>query len=271
MMKRCFLFSLICLGVLFAASAAADTVSLTATVPSEHTVTITVGEHGSYRYGGQEYTGTASIAVQRFGSSTVVVVPEAGYKIGSVTVSSGEYLEVTEDSIIISGIAEDVFIELSFEETEIHWSEPIYKWSDDSTSVTASCVALNDPTLRVTETVAARRVVIVSPTEGTPGIIQCTSEAFENELFTVQVHAATIPALGTLRLLKLPDDLILIDTEAFIGCAFEAVIVPDGCLYIGSHAFANCDDLQYVKIPSGTVISEDAFEECPKVIIDRAQ
>ena len=55
----------------------------------------------------------------------------------------------------------------------------------------------------------------------------------------------------TLKALSLPSDLTVIEAEAFAGLPIEAVIIPDTCKTIGSRAFADCEDLLYVSIPSG--------------------
>ena len=67
----------------------------------------------------------------------------------------------------------------------------------------------------------------------------------------------------------LPTGLNMIEEEAFAGLAFEAVIIPEGCILIGPRAFADCVNLVYIRIPASmTEIAEDAFEGCPNVLID---
>ena len=53
-----------------------------------------------------------------------------------------------------------------------------------------------------------------------------------------------------------------IEAEAFSGIAAEAVIIPEGCLTIGSKAFADCPNLKYAQIPANTSYAEDAFDGC---------
>lgn len=80
-----------------------------------------------------------------------------------------------------------------------------------------------------------------------------------------------IPALNEMNLLYLPTTMDLIEDVAFYGIPAEAMINPDGCRPIGSRAFAGCENLLYVKISvSATQIASDAFDECPKVIIDKS-
>ena len=65
-----------------------------------------------------------------------------------------------------------------------------------------------------------------------------------------------------LNTLTLPDSLTRIEEEAFAGGAFQAVIVPDTCTYIGPKAFENCTNLIYVSLPAGCQVDEHAFDGC---------
>ena len=118
MIKR--VIFLLCVGfcLLFFTASLADSVSVTAVVPDTHTITITIGEHGAARYGEQRFTETATLTVQRFAPVTIDIVPEDGYKLGGVRVSSGENLTYDGTSIQFSSVVEDVFVELSFEMDE---------------------------------------------------------------------------------------------------------------------------------------------------------
>ena len=76
-----------------------------------------------------------------------------------------------------------------------------------------------------------------------------------------------IPALdtSTLKTLKLPTGLTEIEEEAFEKGAFEAVIIPDGCMHIGHKAFMDCAQLVYVSYPAGAEFEEDAFVGCGEI------
>ncbi len=65
-----------------------------------------------------------------------------------------------------------------------------------------------------------------------------------------------------LKRLTLPEDLTVIEEEAFMGdLSFDEVFVPDGCTSIASRAFADCTFMDTIYIPeSVTFIAEDAFE-----------
>ena len=58
----------------------------------------------------------------------------------------------------------------------------------------------------------------------------------------------------------LPDNLKIIEDEAFAGCAFQYAYLPEGTEAIGSKAFADCPNLTFIHIPeSCTSIAKDAF------------
>ena len=71
---------------------------------------------------------------------------------------------------------------------------------------------------------------------------------------------------GNLATLTLPDDLLVIGTEAFMNLPeVQKVVIPAGCERIESRAFANCTALLLVYLPSDTVVASDAFTGCPSV------
>ncbi len=150
------------------------------------------------------------------------------------------------------------------------WGDTAYQWACDNSTVTAvrTCTLCS---FEETETVTVT-AAITSPTMTARGKASYTSAAFENQAFTVQRLEILVPSLRSLQLLNLPAQLTAIEEEAFAGAAFEAVIIPDGCTFIGSRAFADCPNLIYVRIPASvTSIAEDAFEGCDQVVIDRAE
>ena len=62
----------------------------------------------------------------------------------------------------------------------------------------------------------------------------------------------------------------MIEAEAFEGGTFQGVVIPDGCVSIGSKAFANCEQLLYVSIPvTVKEVSDDAFMNSKLAVIDR--
>ena len=89
---------------------------------------------------------------------------------------------------------------------------------------------------------------------------------FASNLFSkyVIIDANGVPAIdpSTLTTLKLPDGLTRIEDNAFEGGAFQAVIIPDGCMSIGTDAFKDCANLIYVSYPSGITGIDEAFAGC---------
>ena len=87
---------------------------------------------------------------------------------------------------------------------------------------------------------------------------------FYSDLFSkyVLVKAEAPIDLSTLTTLQLPAGLIQIEDNAFEGGAFQAVIIPDGCVSIGVDAFKDCPNLIYVSYPAGITGIEDAFSGC---------
>ena len=62
----------------------------------------------------------------------------------------------------------------------------------------------------------------------------------------------------------LPEDLIVIEEEAFAGSSFTYVKIPIGITEIGDRAFAECRSLKFVYIPpAAELISKTAFENVP--------
>lgn len=70
--------------------------------------------------------------------------------------------------------------------------------------------------------------------------------------------------------LTLPSSINMIEEEAFANLSCQAIIIPEGCTFIGERAFSGGSNLLYVKIPS-TVTSypANAFEDCnANLVID---
>ena len=76
----------------------------------------------------------------------------------------------------------------------------------------------------------------------------------------VQIMAAAVEEEVEF-LFTLPSFLTEIGDEAFAGTAFSSVRIADGCVSIGSRAFADSAALSYLYVPASvTAIAEDAFE-----------
>ena len=74
--------------------------------------------------------------------------------------------------------------------------------------------------------------------------------------------------LSGYQVLELPGGLMEIKAEAFSGIPAEVIIIPEGCVKVGSRAFADCPNLQYVRIPySVNDLAQDAFEGTNAIIV----
>ena len=66
-----------------------------------------------------------------------------------------------------------------------------------------------------------------------------------------------------LNTLTLPAAIKEVEAEAFMNVSAQVIIVPNGCVTIGSRAFANCTNLRYVILPSTLeTLADDAFAGC---------
>ena len=86
--------------------------------------------------------------------------------------------------------------EVTIPATGHNWGEVTYTWSDDFKKVTATRTCANDTSHVETETVDATYKVTTPATETEAGVGTWTSEAFENEAFTVQTKEIEIPPYG---------------------------------------------------------------------------
>ena len=58
-----------------------------------------------------------------------------------------------------------------------------------------------------------------------------------------------------------------IGVEAFKGCDFKEITIPEGVTVIGDEAFATCESLEYVSLPdSMETLHNGLFSGCQKCI-----
>ena len=184
------------------------------------------------------------------------------------------------------------------------WMQVNTLWEKGFAAVTAKRVCRRDITHMVTET--AQTIMTETPASCTTPGVRVYTAVFQDPVFDGYIAEFSVLAeqpLGhnwgemtfTLNdgmltashvclrdnahtesrvitsILFLPTGTQAIEEEAFAGGPFEAVIIPDGCVSIGSRAFAGCENLLYVKIPASvTDIAPDAFDGCPNVIVERS-
>lgn len=110
-------------------------------------------------------------------------------------------------------------------------------------------------------------IIDSAPTDTATGTMHrvCKNSKHHTDYFSIS-------ALNDLQALRLSDDLSVISDEAFQGAACQAVLIPEGCVSIGSRAFANCQNLVYVYLPASMKsIAADAFDGCGTVMLDSHQ
>lgn len=68
----------------------------------------------------------------------------------------------------------------------------------------------------------------------------------------------------SLKSVKLPTTLTMIDSNSFYGCSsLETIVIPENVTRIGEYAFAFCENLKEITLPEGLMtIYSDAFENC---------
>ena len=66
---------------------------------------------------------------------------------------------------------------------------------------------------------------------------------------------------------ELPEDLTVIEDDAFVGADMTVVYIPDGCSSIGAGAFRDCTNLSQIRIPDDCTIGTGAFDGCGYVTI----
>lgn len=151
------------------------------------------------------------------------------------------------------------------------WEETSYVFDYVGLTVTGNRACRLDPAHSVNETVALMVKSLIMPDESTDGEYVLEGAAFQSEDLEQQTLSFRLPALGTLSVLDLPEQLTAIEAEAFAGADCEAVLLPAGATSIGSKAFENCAKLRYVYFPAGIEIAPDAFEGCEDLLLIRTK
>lgn len=182
------------------------------------------------------------------------------------TVSADAVSELTDEAVLT--FSSDLFSKYLIVRAAASQGDAVYTWSDDHRALTAERKNPNTGETE-TETVSAFCRVTLSPTQDAPGETEYVSDDFANPAFKAQTAAGPqIPALGTVRTLRMPEGIETIEEEAFAGTSLQAVILPADRVKVESRAFADCASLLYVLAGPETEFAPDAFEGSESVAID---
>lgn len=113
--------------------AAAETTTLKTVVPSDHTITIVCGDHGSVKVAGKTRTGTFSVKVARLGSLTIASVPSSGYALSQITAENLDGVTIKNGTATLTGVYCDNTITVSFTKSASTETTQDKTDSDDST------------------------------------------------------------------------------------------------------------------------------------------
>ena len=101
------------------------------------------------------------------------------------------------------------------------------------------------------------------PADGRSGQIYTFIWFGENEGWSFNFSSPYIPLLIGQNMLVLPKGLKEIEAGAFQNCAFDVVVIPEGCTWVGERAFGYCKNLHRVIAPKGfNGYSPTAFDGC---------
>ena len=96
---------------------------------------------------------------------------------------------------------------------------------------------------------------------------KCTSlEHVEMQEGLTRIGRCSFGGCVALKSIEFPESLETVDDMVFISCVeLTELTFGKNLKSIGSQAFTGCIKLEKVRVPRGTVIAEDAFEQCPKL------
>ncbi|MBR4502002.1 MAG: leucine-rich repeat protein [Clostridia bacterium] len=146
--------------------------------------------------------------------------------------------------------------------------------SNDEASITDSISSLSEPVEITVKATPDIHVIRLHEEDGTifatplANTVRNGTITFESDLFSkyalVSSGGEFDPSL--LLTLRLPQMITRIEDNAFENGVFQAIIIPDGCTYVGKEAFKNCKDLIYVSYSAITQIDPTAFDGCDSII-----
>lgn len=96
------------------AALAQEATELSAEVPTEHSITINCGKHGSVKMDGVEYSGTFVVKIERRGTLKLTAVPDKGYEVSKISASNKDGFSVKGAEATLSEIYLDNTVKVTF-------------------------------------------------------------------------------------------------------------------------------------------------------------
>ncbi len=177
----------------------------------------------------------------------------------TATIQGNQYILESENLLRDAGLQEP-WIEFDIKESA---PPGIYNVTIQITDANGALLKETNERVTVTRHSFSHHVETRMPTETEPGYEEyaCSCNAVIREVFC--------EPLKDLSTLIIPEDVQIIEEGAFANLPCEAVIIPDGCVSLGSRAFYHCTNLKYVRLPRGIQLADDTvFEGCSNVIFD---
>ena len=120
------------------------------------------------------------------------------------------------------------------------------------------CIALPSAALKEYEGNSVTVYIIATPKMGYGGVSKVSEET---EIQCISTRG---------NVLRIPPKTKTIESQAFVHCGAETVIIPESCISVGSEAFADCKNLKYVCILStDTSVAEDTFRGSDQAVLLR--
>lgn len=102
--------------------------------------------------------------------------------------------------------------------------------------------------------------------ESTNPMYASEDEVLFNKEKTMLIRCSPKSKSGTSSSYIIPNSVTSIEDDAFEGCLFTSIIIPEGVVSIGTYAFLNCIRLTSVTIPSTvTTIGNSVFLYCSRL------
>lgn len=109
----------------------------------------------------------------------------------------------------------------------------------------------------------AKQTTTASTTKSTSTKSAPAAKSVSAADFTIKSGNIVTDYTGSSKDVVIPDGIVEIAEDAFLGKDIKSIVVPEGVKTIGSNAFASCEDLTKVVLPSTlTILGDNAFECC---------